>query len=78
MTEQERWAEAEVLYEQALRLQPKLLYAYQGLGEIALRQQQWLKAQEAFRAALRIDPSFQPALVQLESVQKAASLRPLP
>ena len=78
MTEQERWAEAEVLYEQALRLQPKLLYAYQGLGEIALRQQQWLKAQEAFRAALRIDPSFQSALVQLESVQKAASLRPLP
>ena len=78
MTEQERWAEAETLYEQALRLQPKLLYAYQGLGEIALRQQQWLKAQEAFRAALRIDPAFQPALVQLESVQRATSLRPLP
>ncbi len=78
MTEQERWAEAEALYEQALRLQPKLLYAYQGLGEIALRQQQWLKAREAFSAALRIDPTFQPALVQLELVQRATSLRPLP
>ncbi len=70
---QEKWAEGEAPYREAIRLWPKLANLYWGLGAALESQKKLTEAEAQYREAVRLAPAetfYQDALRRVQKAKK--------
>ena len=58
LTDEDRWQEAKVHFEQALKFKPDYFEAHNNLGNILASENRWQEAIDQYRQALRLQPDF--------------------
>ncbi len=72
----QKWPEAQLLLEKAVRLNPRLDGAYLELGHVYYRQREYLKEARAYQAALALNPnSFETLLSLAENLESRGTFR---
>lgn len=71
LAEQEKWAEAETAYREAVRLDPKIALYHFSLGNALGRQGKWQEAEGSYTNAVWLDPKHARAYVGLGDVYSA-------
>lgn len=62
---------AEKKYLSVIKLDPKNVDAYRGLGSVYMKQEQWPEAKETFQFVLQLDPGNADACVRLATIAEA-------